>query len=324
VADILKAITGAATTFVTAWVLPAAIFVGAFVVFVFPAVPDLPIARDIAHLNDTDRGVAIALLPIALGILMSAVSTQFYRLLEGYSWPRPLQDLGIRLQRSKKNRISKRKAAAERTAKARPNEPAWRVSLYHEKLQRFPEDSEIAPTGLANAIRAFETYGSSRFGLDSQTFWTELGTVVPEALQKELERSRASVDFLVGLVYLTLVFALTALVPGLTGVGTTAKYRLSLTVMGAVAGILVAVWYVMAIWSCSYWKSTVRALVNVGRKPLATALGLTLPPTAEAEKEMWQLITGLIFYGYHPAYAKLDRFRAPADKSGLPAGTAGS
>ena len=74
-------------------------------------------------------------------------------------------------------------------------------------VARFPsDDEEIAPTRLGNAIRALETYGPTRFELDSQVLWSELCAVVPKYLQTELDRSRATVDFFVALIFLSALF----------------------------------------------------------------------------------------------------------------------
>jgi hypothetical protein len=54
-------------------------------------------------------------------------------------------------------------------------------------------------------------------------------------------------------------------------------------------------WYEMAIISTSYWATTVQALVNLGRKKLANEMGLELPDSIEAERQMWWYLTSFVY-----------------------------
>ena len=294
--DILKGLTGGGWVFLYAWILPSAIALGAFWLIVFPAVRELPIASDIASLEATQRGVLLAFAAVAIGLILSAVSTPLYRLLEGYSWPKACRNWGVRRQRNRKQCLESNNAGV-----------GWEEGLRVEKLRRFPvDDREIAPTRLGNALRAFETYGKDRFGLDSQTMWTELCAVVPKSLQLELDRSRAMVDFFVALVYLSAGFGAAALLAAWRTQG----FELRLVGSGVSALILMRVWYQLAVSSSSYWHLTVQALVNLGRKELASAMGLRIPATLNEERRMWGFVTQFVFYHYEPNLsAELDRFR---------------
>lgn len=177
--------------------------------------------------------------------------------------------------------------------------------MIYEELSRFPlEREEIAPTRLGNALRSFETYGATRYNLDSQTLWTELCSVVPKYLQDELDRSRATVDFFIALFYLTILFALATLI--LAGVP---SFKPQLIFIAIPALLLPPFWYRMAVVSSSYWSTTVQALVNLGRKKLAEEMGLQMPATLEEERKMWGLLTSFVYYGNMGDGEKLDRFR---------------
>jgi hypothetical protein len=213
--------------------------------------------------------------------------------------------------------------AAKRQREGRPY-PGWEETLVQEKLARFPTDeSELAASRLANALRAFETYGANRYHLDSTTLWTELLVVVPEALRKELDQSRAAVDFLISLVYLTVAFGVITL-SGLVGRGKL-EWKLLVDNWGfvavAVAAFLLArFWYKAAVVVCSYWASTVRALVNIGRGPLANQLGVSIPVTIHGEREMWEAVSSFVINPKNDANDQaLDRFRvSPATGAGPP------
>ncbi|MCH9020304.1 MAG: hypothetical protein IIA73_08065 [Proteobacteria bacterium] len=294
--DILKGLTGGGWIFLSAWIFPSAIALGAFWLIVFPDVKDLPFLAEIGALTVAQQGLVVAFSAMACGFTLSAASTPLYRLLEGYTWPKYLRDLGVERQRERKQSLNSTEPGV-----------GWEEGLRLEKLRRFPVDeNEIAPTRLGNALRAFETYGKDRFCLDSQTLWTELYAVVPESLQLELDRSRALVDFFVALVYLSAGYSVVALLAAWHVGG----FDIKLIASGVGALALTIVWYHLAISSSSYWHVTVQALVNIGRKELAGSLGLKLPKTFDEERKMWGLVTQFVFYPYHSSVsAQLDDYR---------------
>ena len=66
----------------------------------------------------------------------------------------------------------------------------------------------------------------------------------------------------------------------------------------------------MAVVSTSYWASSVQALVNLGRKELAGAMGLRMPETLAEERTMWELLGTFVYYPYDASWsARLDQFR---------------
>jgi hypothetical protein len=299
-ADLLGGVTSSGWLFLFAWVLPSSIFVSGVATLVLPALRDLiaPEAAILASFAFVEQSLILGFLALVLGLVMGAASTPLYRLLEGYTWPRRLRRWGTERQRSKKARIAE---------SIEELEDGLEKALRYEELQRFPSDPEVAPTRLGNALRAFETYGVDRYKLDSQSFWTELLTVAPEGLRTELARARASVDFFVASTYLSATLGVLAVASGLvvesSGVG--------LVLLGVVALVLSPGCYRLAVTSTTYWASTVRALVNLGRRDLASGCGLCLPHELEREREMWQLLAAFVFYPYDKEWAdQLDEFRS--------------
>jgi hypothetical protein len=78
--------------------------------------------------------------------------------------------------------------------------------------------------------------------------------------------------------------------------------------------------YRSAVTSSTYWDATVRALVNLGRVPLAAALGLRMPATIAEERRMWRLLTKFTFDPFDKEHARqLDEFRLqPSESNQLP------
>ncbi|MEO3855414.1 hypothetical protein [Acrocarpospora sp. B8E8] len=90
---------------------------------------------------------------------------------------------------------------------------------------------------------------------------------------------------------------------------------LLITIVGL--SVLLPLRYLAAVSSTDEWAASVRALVNVGRKPLAESLGLKLPADLAAERTMWDLVTKLSRIPYHERAVALDQFRA--DTPAVPA-----
>jgi len=297
VSDILRGLTSAGLPFLFAWLFPSAVGIAAFSLLLFPSIDRLPVAREIAALGTTQRLLVMAFVAVGLAIMLNALSTPLYRILEGYLfWPSRFQDTAVKRQREKKKQIE---------AKARQTDEGWEQALAYEQLQRFPvSDSELAPTRLGNALRAFETYGLNRFNLDSQLLWSELWAASPESLRSEYEQSRVGVDFFISLFYLAGTFGISSII---VAIGT---LSVSLAFVGIVALALMPFSYQLAAINTSYWSETYRAIINVGRFDLADSLGLDMPPTLELEREMWGVVNAFMFYPYEEEWAsKLDRFR---------------
>ena len=301
-ADIVKSITSASGVFLLSWVFPSGIAISLIFMLVLGPLRLQP--AWLMAMGPAEQALALAVAATALGLILNGLSTSLYRLLEGYAWPARLRMWGIARQRRRKHDLEQQ---AEATSS-----PLDKGFIY-ERLNRFPADSgQTAPTALGNAMRAFETYGVDRYHLDSQSLWMELATVVPDSLRKELASARASVDFFVALVYLSLVVGASIVLGGLAVPN---GPDLLLTVLGVVILLASPFWYSSAVASCTYWDATVRALVNVGRQPLAAALDLRLPPTIGKEREMWEIVAAYFLYPFSEQWAdRLDEFRAGATR----------
>ncbi|MGO4757857.1 hypothetical protein AB4212_56225, partial [Streptomyces sp. 2MCAF27] len=156
------------------------------------------------------------------------------------------------------------------------------------------------------AIRRLEEYGYDRFRLDTQVLWGELTGMAPEQVRRQEELARASVDFFIALLYGHAAVAAAAL----AALGSADADRTALLTTAAVLIALIPLWYRSAVTATDEWAAAVRALVNVGRKPLAESLGLALPTELAAERTMWRLVSRLSRLPYHERAAALDPYRA--------------
>jgi hypothetical protein len=302
VGSILTGLTTGGWTLLAGWIFPSAITVGLFSFLVFPALEQLPLAHDLATLSPQARTVALALASVAIAVVLNGIQNPLYRVLEGY-WPRSLWRARTNRQRQRKHQFQVAASAAKGTG--------LDYALLYERCQRYPaDDTQIAPTRLGNAIRAFETYAYDRFRLDSQALWGELVAVVPDSVSATVDRARAGVDFFVSLTYLFAALGSVSLLTGALG----HNDRLRLLAVGIIALVLTRVWYRLAVSTTDQWAASVQALVNLGRKPLAEALGYVLPGDVEAERELWRLVNRLVTREYDPRIAgRLAAFTSDSD-----------
>ena len=275
-----------------AWALPSALAVGATWFFLLP---QLGYRIDISKDNE---GLIFLALTGTLAISLSSLSPHLYWLLEGYLWPGWLVQWGEKREREQKKVLEAAVKAAER---------GWRRNVARQKLAKYPmDDAQILPTRFGNAIRAFETYGQTRFNMDSQKFWHELLAITPKYIESEIDSARSSVDFFVALLYLSFFFGIACFV-----LGCIPHFKIGILVLCVPAFLLVILWHWLAIRATDAWSYPIHALVNLGRVKLADSLGLELPETLEKEKAMWELVTRYA-NSASPEYGKaLDAYRKP-------------
>jgi len=291
--DILKNL-GGGWAYVASWVAPAIAFWSVFALFFFPPLAHLPLFEDIAGISAGEKALVLAGVALISGLLLNALSTVMYRVLEGYYLGQ-----GRLWNQLRKRHTAKRAALQRRLDDAgRTGSDRIQVGLLRERLRRYPADpEEIGPTAFSNAIRAIETYGWNRFRLDSQTFWSELVAVAPEGLREEEEAARTPINFFVSLVFLSLLSTMTAVVLVVTvdaGPGT--------LFAGLIALALAPVCYRLAVLNTRYLDSVVQALVNLGRVGLAKQYGLALPAKLDEERDMWERLFWFTYQPYDEAY----------------------
>jgi hypothetical protein len=339
---VIQGALGGGRALLVGWFLPSLINL---LVFGFVVIPQLSGFQALTKSAESEAARATIFVLVGttvLGLALAALQTPLYRILEGYlGWPEGLFQAGRRRQLARKHLLQNRLDAASLVSqeaegtlsdddgqvlaqfRAHPvtsrfvasdarRGPVW-LSLLDERLHRYPaDDGQVTPTRLGNAIRRFEEYGYDRFRLDSQVLWHELNAVIPEPARKQAEDARTNVDFFVCLLYGNLLVAVAACVE--LGAGTPTKPWL---VAGAIVGLplLAAVWYRVAVVATDDWAGAVRAMVNLGRRPLATSIGLTIPDTIAGERVMWSLATELAASPSTPETATaLNKFRSTGDE----------
>lgn len=309
--DIAKGVLGGGWALVVGWVLPTALNLAIFFLAVAPSLRRTAAISRIWPGSASQTALLLLCAAVLFGIVLNALQTPLYRILEGYLlWPRNAYDRGCRHQRARRERIAGLITCPEGRT------PVQRA-LLNEQMARYPaDDDQIAPTRLGNAIRRFEEYGHNRFRLDTQVLWNELSATAPEQARRQAETARTSVDFFVALLYGHGVVALLAFL----ALASAGAERPLLVVTAIALCALIPLWYRSAVYATDEWAAAVRAMVNLGRKPLADALGLLIPKQLAEERIMWQLVTRMSRRPYRDAAdTALAPYRtAPPDSNSQP------
>ncbi|MDN3028268.1 hypothetical protein [Streptomyces sp. S.PB5] len=333
--DIAKGALGGAWSLLVGWVLPTAINLAVLATTLLPGLRRVPPFAHVVGLADGRGALTFLTASLMLGLVLNALQNPLYRILEGYLlWPSRAYEYGCRRHQAIRRcltdrlllmRLERRAAATNLSAvdvadltllrhsahlaryrSLDQRSTVTRRALLQERLARYPVgDGHLAPTRLGNAIRRFEVYAYDRYQLDSQLLWNELSATAPEQARRQVDTARTSVDFFVCLLY-GHVAVLLAAVAILTSSATGAPAAVSTAV---VLAALIPVWYRCAVSATDEWAAAVRALVNVGRHPLAASLGLDIPKELAAERTMWSLVSRIPRIPYHEHAAALDQYR---------------
>jgi hypothetical protein len=151
----------------------------------------------------------------------------------------------------------------------------------------------VLPTRLGNILKSAEYYPQSRYNLDSVLIWPRLYPVLPDGFKDMLAEKKSSLDTLITISILSVVFALAG-----TGYFLLLRHSWPLFLLTFCGGLI--------LWLLSY-KSAVEvtmgygALIKVGydlyRGDLLKALRLKMPATLVKEKELWHELCQYIYYG---------------------------
>ncbi|MDQ7248209.1 hypothetical protein [Dongia sedimenti] len=284
-----------------AWAMPSALTLGAFWLLVYPQAQFKISWLDTATAEE--KAIVFVALAGTIAFTLSTFSTPLYRILEGYLlWPACLQRWGV-----------ERQLARKRKMEGAVNGTGWKRGLALEALALYPmNDEQVVPTRFGNALRSFETYGKTRFNLDSQTLWSEICAAAPEYLQTEEDRAKAAVDFFVAGIYLCAAFGVVTFV-----IAARQSFPLDLMVITLASFGIAVLSHWVAVRTTQNWSQVVQAIVNLGRVPLAKQLGLALPDTLAEEQKMWEYVTRYVYFATPAVGVALDVYRKKPERPGV-------
>ncbi len=302
-ADLFKAISGGLARFVFAWMVPSVIALGLFSIYVLPGIEGASAVSPVIAAGSESvltAGILFAFFVLTTSVLFAYASLPIYQVLEGYLLPGPLAK---RLRRRHLRRFY-RLQALERRFHVTHQLPSG-VSTDDFRLL-YPRDAaSVRPTRLGNALTAMEHWSATRYQLDSQVMWYELQAVSNPNIRQDVDQGRAPVDFFISFIAHMALLAVVALPVGIF------TEQPSAIVVGVLAGASLPLSYRLAVRNMVDWSQSVKAMVNIGRVPLASALGLQLPDTLDEERDMWSAHYHVIELANDAHLEAYDSFRLP-------------
>jgi hypothetical protein len=338
--EIVKGVLGGGLALVAGWILPTALNVLLVGLLVLPNFQEGRSLIDAAAPSAAGKAALLVGAAVVFGLVLNVLQTPLYRVLEGYLlWPqwafekrrqrhvnnkariaerlklirwyqddmKALREGSDGTNRTELDRIRQSAESSEMTRKDQRRSAPQRA-LLREELRRYPvDDGQVLPTRLGNAIRRFEEYGWNHYRLDSQSLWSRLISVVPDPVRKQVDTAQIGVDFFVCLLYGHIAVAIAAI----STIAVEGVDNWTLLAGVIVPLVLVPLWYRLAVATTDQWAVAVQALVDLGRQPLATALGLVIPTTIEDERTMWERVSRFSSREYDVERGKLlSEFRA--------------
>ena len=188
-----------------------------------------------------------------------------------------------------------------------------------ERRLSYPWKREmVMSTRLGNIMRAAEAYPLRLYNLDAVVIWPRLQSVLPESFASGLQDAKATLDLLLNLVTLSIPFTLAwQLYLALTS----RRWGWFLIVgLGWIVAILA---YQAALGAAQAYGELIKAAHDLYRWDLLSALHLKKPASYSEERELWEVVTNLLYRSYPPKRAVFRYETAkegaaqPQDKLGL-------
>jgi len=318
-----KALEKLGQAFLIAGYLPAAIFILAHQLFLFPRwlgktvllfqtpIPEQSTNAAWSWTYLIDQTITLLLLPLLLGILLMALNTVIIRLYEGaYSWQQRFLllmwqqnnetqaellygDL-VKLKEAYTARLAER-AALSPEDDAVPLERelasiALEIQYAHAELQkqapvqRLPRRvAKVKPTLLGNAFAVAEEYPYERYGIDSVLFWPRLRPLVDEAHATTLVNTKMILDLLLHTSLLALVFGLESAIIGAAG----GPIDWALIGVGMGAWLISYLCYQGAVSTVYSLGNTIAVCFDYFRGRVLEKYGIARPTDIHAEQHVW-------------------------------------
>lgn len=172
-----------------------------------------------------------------------------------------------------------------------------------EFSEQFPNRRKhVLPTRFGNTVRAFEVYSGVVYGLDSIPGWPRLLSVLPKDYREQIGDAEAMVSFWVNLWFGGTVVGLADILWTIIGRNQSFPWIWIPAFIAAVGAAN------LARGSARQWGEYVKSGFDLYRGELAKQLGLKLPTTIEAERQMWTLFSQTTIYRTPDTATKLDPY----------------
>lgn len=165
----------------------------------------------------------------------------------------------------------------------------------HRAFALAPETA-LLPTRLGNILRAAEHYAIDRYNADLFLLWPRLYRVFPDAFARNLEESRARMEFLLVVSFWSGAFALATLV---SLIWTDAAASLTALCFLTGTGLSYAT-YSTSLPAAEEYGDRLRAGFDLYRFALLEQLRLKEPESLADEQDVWGAFQSVIVFGEPP------------------------
>jgi hypothetical protein len=181
-------------------------------------------------------------------------------------------------------------------------------------VNAYPENTDnLLPTKLGNVMRAYERYSDVVYNIEAIVVSTRLFTIIPEEARNRVRESESLLNFslnlLVSGVVTLMLYGAMVVVYLYNGNADRLSDALPWPVIPAISAL--SGWF-------GWWQlpsaaaqrgEQIKAIFDLYRGRLAEALGLELPSTHQAERDMWDLVSRRMSFRLAKDWKSLDEFR---------------
>lgn len=158
----------------------------------------------------------------------------------------------------------------------------------------FPDEpEEVMPTRLGNILKNAEQYSYKRYDIDAVLLWPRLYAVLPENFMKSFESAKASLDFMLVVSSLSLLFAF------ITGIYLlviqSAWWLFLLCFLGGL--VIARLAYQSALEAAITYGQLIKSAFDLYKAVLCKQLGYDQPKSLAEEREFWRSLYDLVHRG---------------------------
>ena len=271
-------------------IIAAAIFLLLNLLFIFPPLAAIksPLVTGYQALDGGWQLVIGTTILLVLSYVLASLSNSILRLMTGELWIDSAL-IGKWLTNSQREKYRKLKKDLPKDT-ADPHQ----IQERYDFQQSYPVDEAyLMPTDLGNALNATSLFINRRYGIDMAALWPHMQSAIADdkALVARLDGDKATLDFLLNLSFMLMVFTVEAgMVYALLGQW--------LSVLLSLLFLLLAyLIYRTAVGQARSWGDAVEMAFDLHRNDLRTKLGLQEFKSRSEERRAWQEVSKWFIWG---------------------------
>jgi hypothetical protein len=255
-----------------------------------------------------------------VSILLMALNRPVIRLVEGYGRGNPFNVFLLRRKQEFEKRIDPlfdkmdQIIQAGRIGGVEPDqEDDFRVRLWNA-VNSYPRNIEdVLPTRVGNVMRAYERYPDVVYGMEAIVLWPRIFMIIPEEARSRIREGESLFQFdlnalIAGSVSLV-VYVMMVVVAVQSSHPNELWMALRWSFIPVISALLAWFGWSQLPNSAAERGEPIKAVFDLYRAVFAEALGLELPPTHEAERIMWELVSQRMTFRLSEGVKSLDEFR---------------